>query len=374
LTAARAAAENRATLGDRGKPIRNAKGAAPLAAPAAPADASRQPTTIGGYALAIAKALDHYGVDSRRILQAAGIPLSIGNDPMVRLPVSTLTRLYQMCVGVTHDPYFGLTVARFIQVSQLHALGYALAASSTLLDFCKRLERYFRIASQTAAPSLSISGNEVTLRMQLLAAVSGETQDAFIGFVILLMRQLHKPAFNPLRVAFAHPCPREGSEPYEKLFRAPVTFGEPDVRLVFEKAEMEQPLAGACAELAQINDNVATQYLARLDKSDVIARVREKIIEFLPGGECSRDKVAEKLCMSPSKLHLKLTQRNTSFHAILDDTRKELACAYLQQAARSVTEVAFLLGFTDSSNFTRAFKRWTGRSPSDFREPEPAAQ
>lgn len=335
---------------------------------APPADESRQPTTIGGYAMAIARALDHYGVDSRRVLAAAGIPPVVSNDPMVRLPVGTLTRLYRLCVEVTNDPYFGLTVARFIHISNLHALGHALAASATLLDFLKRLERYFRIASQTATPGLTVGKEEVTLRMTLLTAVSAETQDAFMGFVVLSMRQLHKPTFNPLRVGFAHPPPREGGGPYEKLFRAPVEFDQRDPSATFSRAELEQPLAGACAELAQINDNVATQYLARLDKSDVIARVREKIIEFLPSGDCSRDRVAAALFMSPSTLQFKLTQRDTSFHDILDDTRKELACAYIQQSARSVTEAAFMLGFTDTSNFTRAFKRWTGASPSEFRQ------
>jgi AraC-like DNA-binding protein len=71
--------------------------------------------------------------------------------------------------------------------------------------------------------------------------------------------------------------------------------------------------------------------------------------------------------MSPATLYLKLAERGTSFQALLDNTRKDLACNYLHQATRSVTEVTFLLGFSDTSNFTRAFKRWTGSSPTNFR-------
>lgn len=301
------------------------------------------------------------------MLRAADVPVALSNDPMVRVPVDALTRLYRMCVEVTRDPYFGLTVARFIHISNLHALGHALAASETLLDFCRRIERYFRIASQTAVPGLTVDAQEVTLRMTLVAPISAETQDAFIGFVQLAMRQLHRGTFSATRVGFAHACPREGDGPYEKLFRAPVVFDQTEPWITFPRSELEQPLAGACAELAQINDNVATQYLARLDKSDVIARVREKVFEFLASGECSRDRVSAALCMSPSTLQLKLSQRDTSFHDILDDTRKQLACAYVRQSAHSITEVAFMLGFTDTSNFTRAFKRWTGVAPSEFR-------
>lgn len=93
----------------------------------------------------------------------------------------------------------------------------------------------------------------------------------------------------------------------------------------------------------------------------------QKIIEFLPTGDCNRDKVAKALFMSPTTLQLGLSQRGTNFQQLLDDTRKELASGYLRQAARSVIEITFLRGFTDTSNFTRAFKRWTGFSPTDFR-------
>lgn len=329
----------------------------------------QHPTIIAGYSLAIAKALDSYGIDSGRIFRAAGIPQAVSNDPLVRLPVETLTRLYRMCVDVTHDPYFGLTVGKFIHISNLHALGHALASSSNLMDFCRRLQRYFRLASQTAEATLTETNDEVSLRFELLVEASGETEDALMGFVLLAMRQLHKASFNPVRVEFHHAMPLEGSAPYEKLFRAPISFSSPDVAITFSKSELLQSLAGACPELAQFNDNIATDYLARLDKEDIVANVRQKIVELLPSGDCNREMVAQALLISPTNLYLKLSQKNTNFQDILDDTRKELACSYMRQSSRAITEIAFTLGFTDTSNFTRAFKRWTGMSPTDFRLP-----
>ena len=326
-----------------------------------------EPTTIGGYALAIAKALDYSGVDSSRILKASGIPLAMTNDPMSRLPVAALTRLYRACVEVTHNPYFGLTVARFIHISILHALGYALAAIANLLEFCRRLERYFKLASQTCEIELVESGDKVFLHAKLLVDVSAETEDAFMGFIVLAMRQLYKAEFNPLSVALHHPMPLEGGAPYETLFRAPVQFAQPVPMLVLPRADLEHPLAGACAELAQLNDNLATRYMARLDKSDVVTTVRRKIIEYLPNGDCTREKVAAAMCISPTTLQFKLAQRDTSFNELLDNTRKELAYGYVRQSALSITEITFLLGFSDTSNFTRAFKRWEGVSPTHFR-------
>jgi len=329
--------------------------------------ASAEPTTIGGYVLAIAKALEYSGVDSSRILQAVGISQALTNDPMSRLPVATLTRLYRACVEVTCNPCFGLTVARFIHVSNLHALGYALAASTTLMEFCRRLERYFRLASQTGDIVIAVQGDEVSLQVRLQADISAESEDAFIGFVVLAMRQLYKADFKPLHVAFRHAAPPSGIRPYEVLFRSELSFSQEMPRLIFPRADLEQPLAGACSDLAQLNDNIATTYIARLDKNDVVTAVRQKIIEFLPSGGCSREEVAGVMCMSPTTLQAKLAQRNTNFHDLLDSIRKELALSYVKQLSLSITEITYLLGFSDTSNFTRAFKRWEGVSPSQFR-------
>lgn len=334
-----------------------------------PLAAAQEATTIGGYCTAIAKTLDASGVDSERIFRAVGVQLHMVNGPMVRLPVATLTRLYRACVEATNNPYFGLSVARHIHISNLHALGYALAASSTLIDFCRRLERYFRLVSQAATLRVIEDGDRIVVRgTDFKTEVSGETEDAFIGFLVLTMRMLYKPGFNPLSVELHRPMPREGDEPYRAFMRAPLSFSNQATTLVFDRHELMQPLGGACPELAQVNDNIANQYLARLDKNDVVTGVTQKIIELLPSGDCSREKVAEALCMSPATLQVRLAKRGTSFLQLMDDTRRELARNYMQQQARSVTEITFQLGFTSTSNFARAFKRWTGKSPTQFRE------
>lgn len=328
---------------------------------------AQQASVIGGYALAIAKALDYSGVDSARILQSVGIPPGMTNDPMSRLPVATLTRLYQACVAVTNNPYFGLTVARFLHISNLHALGYALAASANLMEFCLRLQRYFRLASQSSDVEIVESDQELAVYMRLLVEVSPETEDAFLGFLVLTIRQLYKPTFNPLRVDFCHPMPRDGVGPYEALFRSPVRCGQPSPALVLPKQILQIPLVGACAELAQLHDNIATGYITRLDKDDVVAAVRQKIIEYLPNGDCSRDKVAAAMCVSPTTLQNKLSRRDTNFNDLLDAIPKELAVSYVRQPSLTITEITFLLGFGDTTNFTRAFKRWQGVSPTEFR-------
>ena len=328
-------------------------------------------TAIGSYGMAISRALQASGVDSARVFRAVGVPMDTSNEPMTRLPTATLTRLYQACVEVTNNPYFGLVVARHMHISNMHALGYALAASATLMDYCRRLERFFRLVSQVATVTVSEQDNEVHLRFAYLTEISGETEDAFFAFTVTSMRLLYRPSFAPVRVELHRPMPGEGAGPYDEVFRAPTLFGQADGLLVFDRNDLTQNLAGSCPELAQVHDSLAINYLAKLDKNDVITGVTQKIIALLPEGECNRDKVASALCMSPTTLQLKLSQRGTNFQKLLDDTRRDLASSYVRQGTRSVTEITFLLGFTDTSNFTRAFKRWTGMSPTEFKASSP---
>ena len=116
---------------------------------------------MAGPVTAIAKALEYKGMDSGNVFRAAGIRQAIRNDPTDRLSVSATAALFRHCVEATRDPYFGLTVAKFIRVSNIHALGYPLLASKTLLDFCLRLERYFALVTQSAKLHVERGAHEI---------------------------------------------------------------------------------------------------------------------------------------------------------------------------------------------------------------------
>lgn len=324
-------------------------------------------SVIAGYGIAIARALEYSGVDSRRVFHAAGVDAALSNDPLQRLPVSSVTRLYKAAVEVTGDPYFGLTVAKFIHASNLHALGYGLLASASLADFCLRLQRYMHLVSRSSSVERQQTGFELRLRHRPAVAVCAETEDAWLASLIRIVRLVYKPDFHPLRVEFIHARPGIDDDRYVTYFGAPVSFGNTESTLVFSSGDLDVPWQGSCPELAQFNDNLAATYLAKLDRSDTVACVRAKIVEMLPSGDCSKTRVAAALCMSPANLQLKLKQQDTNFHQLMDEIRKDFACAYLRQPSLSITEITYMLGFTDISNFTRAFKRWTGSAPTAFR-------
>jgi len=120
--------------------------------------------------------------------------------------------------------------------------------------------------------------------------------------------------------------------------------------------------------LALINDRVVMDYLARLEKSDLVTRVRTHIVKLLASENCCKEMVAARLNMSPRNLQHKLDLLGTCYQDILDQTRQDLAIQYMANQHTSISEITYLLGFSDTSNFARAFKRWTGMAPRDFRD------
>jgi len=324
---------------------------------------------IAAYGHAIASALEQRGIEPNKIFESAGVVLTTTADPMQRLGNLEISRLFKLAVEASDDPTFGLFVADCLHPGNLHALGYALMSSSTLRDYCNRLVSYYRLASTNAAIRVEETDSDILLITEVNASdVCVETQDAFVALLVRLMRFIYKPTFNPSSLQLIRPAPESGPQPYEEYFSCEITFGCPQLVIAIDRAVVDEPLFGASKELAQMHDQTVMHYLNKLEKGDVVNRVRTAIVEGLSSGVITKKWVADKLHMSPRNLQIKLADRELSFQQILDDTRNSLALGYIEQSSVAITEIAYLLGFSDVSNFTRAFKRWTGKSPREYRQ------
>ena len=333
-----------------------------------PVENPDQQTSMASYGQAFVVLLEARGLDPLAVFQAAGVPLQVSNDPLKRFSAAQVTGLFQAAVAATGDPYIGLAVSKILQPSNLHALGFALLSSATLRDFSQRVARYFRLASQYASYRCFEEGDRLILEAEIVATEHCfETQDVWAALMVRYMRVLYQSDFDPLSVELIRPCPAPGAQPYLDYFRCPVTFDCPRMRIAIELSVVDRPLPGANAELALQNDEVVMRYLAQLDKQDIVNRVRSLVIASLASGEVSKQRVADQMHMSARNLQLKLAARDTSFQDILDSARQTLARSYMEQSGLAITEVSYLVGFSDLSNFTRAFKRWTGQTPSEFR-------
>ena len=328
-----------------------------------------RPSTIAAYAFAIATALEQSDIDPTEVFERCGVTIPQVTDPMHRLSNVQVSTLFAAAVERTGDPAFGLVVGEALHPGNLHALGYALMSSTTLRDFCERLKNYYRIASQNAIIRTEEQGAEFLLVTAAPAPdLCWETSDAYCTLMVRFIRFIYSMAFNPNRVDMMRPHPGECSSRFDEYFRCPINYGSDELRISMDAAIVDQPLPGASKELAQMHDQTVMQYLKHMDKSDIVTRVRTIVVEELASHALTKQHVADRMCMSARSLQMKLAARDTSFQDILDSTRQSLAIAYMEKSSTSITEAAYLLGFSDVSNFTRAFKRWTGKSPREFRQ------
>ncbi|MDM8537890.1 AraC family transcriptional regulator ligand-binding domain-containing protein, partial [Desulfobacterales bacterium HSG17] len=182
------------------------------------------------------------------------------------------------------------------------------------------------------------------------------------------MRRYAHESIIPSRVEFKHPEPEYTAE-YQRIFQAPVLFEQAENRLIYPVHFLALDMDKSSTHLYSVFLQYAESLLSRMVLSRPhTKRARQFIVKHLADGDVAIEKVAHALHMSRQTLYRKLKKENTSFKALLEETRKNMAKAYLEQNEYSITDVAFLLGFSETSAFNRAFKRWHGKNPSDFRK------
>ena len=326
-------------------------------------------TTLGSVAGLIVATLRARDCDPVPLLAAAGIDLQKIADPNVRFPMPRMQKFWKLAVEATGDPCLGLAVARQFQPAVLHGLGLAWLVSDTLLDALGRLARFARLINsalhfqlEEESDAMRVIVFPVTLPPDFEFAALDLGMAAFLRMCQITAGHPVLPRYITLWRP-APPCPDQ----FEQIFGPSIEYGAPVNQLCFERNELTRHLASANPELARINDQVVVDYLARFERNSIAMQVRSKIIHQLPDGIPSQEAIADTLHVSLRSLQRRLKEEDTSFRDLLEETRQELARQYLRDGRRSIGEITYLLGFTEPSNFTRAFKRWTGKSPAQYR-------
>jgi AraC-like DNA-binding protein len=261
-----------------------------------------------------------------------------------------------------------LQAAQCWHPSNLGTLGYAWLSSSTLHTGLKRVVRYWRIVIADVAVRLEETPDGVEFvhtPPALDSTPDGIRGDIVMAIIYDMCRTNFGHAFSPRRVAFRHPAPADAS-PYETLFGCPVAFGADanrTHRLCRSRASPSDREPGPCRS----HDRILVEQLARLDKGNVVARFRASLLERMTSGEFLEDDIARDLEMSRRSLQRRLAEADASYQSLVDDTRRDMALRYIQDPAKSANDITFLLGYSQQSVFTRAFRRWTGMSPSEYR-------
>jgi AraC-like DNA-binding protein len=318
--------------------------------------------------------VEMYGIDARALLREAGVDPAALRDPSARIPSTFWDTAGAKAVALIPDPAFALRAARCWHPSNLGALGHAWLASSTLRTGLERLQRYSRVLGEKA--ELKITNTREGLRFvydhrrrdPVLRAIGS---DFVMSLVVDMCRMNYGASLRPVEVRLSRAKPGD-IEPYRHFYGCPIHFETNEDSFLLSARVADEPLHTANRQLAGILDSILTAQLAALDKDNIPARCKSSVLEQLTSGEVSENDMARQLHMSRRTLQRKLAESNTTYQKLVDDTRRDLALRYIEDAGKSITDVTFLLGFSGQSAFTRAFKRWTGMSPTTYREQKQA--
>ncbi len=314
------------------------------------------------------RALEARGVDPAPIFRAAGIDPATLKVPGTRVPVRTSQRLLRLTEQAVGDPSLGIDVAKQMHGTALHAVGYAWLSSATLGEACRRLTRYMRVLTELWTMRIDEGPGGVRIGFLFRGAQPPAVwvHDWLAAGFVRLCRITYGEAFAPIEVTVVRSAP-DRRAPFDEWFRCPIVWSAERASVLCRPEDLVQPLPTANPDVALANERVALEYLERLDRTDIVAQVRRRILELLPSGPPTQAEIARGVALSPRTLHRRLADAGTSFAELLDATRRELAAGYLRRTDYSIAEVAYLVGFAEVSSFNRAFRRWTGKSPSEVR-------
>ena len=310
-----------------------------------------------------------YGLDAQALFSEQGITLDQIRDPNARIPSRTWDALARRSAGSIADPAFGLRAAHCWHPSNLGALGYAWLSSSTLRTGLGRLTRYWRLLGEKAAAHLEDTHAGLKTVFESGRAdpvLSAVTADFTMSLLVSMCRMNHGDALRPVEVALKRTKP-DGWQVYRSHYGCPVRFATGEDSFTLARGDADRPLPTSNRQIAATLDTMLTQQLAQLDRSNVVARCRASLLEQLSSGELSEEEMAQQLHMSRRTLQRKLAGAETTYQELVDTTRHDLALRYIEDPHRSITDITFMLGFSQQSAFTRAFRRWTGTAPSEYR-------
>ena len=336
-----------------------------------------EPTSLASLTGLLATSLrEEYGIDPAPIFAEAGIALTSSDSPRLRHPVDKMRRLWELSKEASGDEAIGLKTGQYAKPGNFYAFGFSWLASASLLDAMQRLTRYSQLVSTVLAKiSITESTDSFVLSARFTEGANAppkEGIDCGMTALLALCDTVADREIRPVRVELT--CPADvHPDAYREALRAPIRFNADIGAFHFDKDVLTEPLPRSSPDVAMAIDKIAEEYVETLDPQKVASQVRRLLIALLPSGNVSHDLVSSRLNRSKSTLQRQLKDEGLTYRDVLESTQRSLAENYLREKKQSHAHIAFLLGFSDQSNFSRAFKRWTSQTPKQYQNsPKPA--
>ena len=322
-------------------------------------------------ATGLADAIAAAGCEPDDVLRSVGLSRSALSDPSGFIACSDFTRVLEAAAQATSDDCFGLHFGEHYQPKAAGPLAYVVLNSPTFAAALENVGRYQRVHNEALRVSLAIENRWTYLRLQLVdPAIDIPRQHNEYGMTLAVgtIRLMAGSQWAPSEVQFSHPAPRDTAE-HTRVFRAPVSFGCGANALVMEREFVDRPVAAADPRLYPILRRYLDRVLEEMPREDglLLAAVRRAIGESMRDGGPTLAQVARKTALSRRTLQRRLKDYGIDFKRLVDDTRRRFSLSYLRDPEHTLNEIGYLLGYSEVSAFNRAFKRWTGLTPSDYR-------
>jgi AraC-like DNA-binding protein len=350
------------------RPLPQREGGAPPSAPGRRAE----PESISG--LVIRRVLGEYvtalGHDWPALLRAARLNSLDIADVDARLSLDDERRLWREAERVTRDPEIGLHAGAKVRPAALDALGYVMRSAPTLRDALAAAVRFHRFVISGAEVNLECNGGQCAFSLELLPPLVAESRhpvECAFAALVRLGREATQSDWSPRAVSFQHPRPI-ASPDAASFFRARIEYGSRRSMLCIREKDLDLPIQTRDGDLCAILERHLGDVLARLpEEAPFLARLRRDFATALGRESVGLRATARRLGMGPRTLQRRLREHDVSFRDVLDGVRRELGCAYVRQGRFDCAEIGSLLGFARPSAFHRAFRRWTGGTPNEYR-------
>jgi AraC-like DNA-binding protein len=317
----------------------------------------------------ILAACEQAGCESDKILAAANLRRESLSDPERGLPLPKVEAVWQAGFRFTGDPLLAFHAAENVQYGSFGALDFICAAASTVYDAIRRLCWYFPLINNSVILAAEAKEHGCALYLgSHLGTLLPHTVDFTFSSILLHTRQSWGIDWAPQIIECPYPRPGSLAE-HLRIFRCSLLFNAPIAKMVIPRSLWDTPIPTANPELLNVLERQAAVMLSmNPPPGDIEAKIRSLIGTKIHEGGPYIEKVAREMGFSPRNLQRKLRAMDKSFAGILDDVRAQAAKYYLRDSVVPVGEIATILGFEEASSFTRAFKRWLGMTPLQYRK------
>ncbi len=321
----------------------------------------------------LAELLQEEGCTPQQLLKDSGLDSAQLHAPATRVSSRQLLTVYGNALRLSRDPGLAIKAGKRIRITHFGMYGYALLTCATPRDAIDFAIKYRSMAATLLGLRFEETAHEAFWEFSDVLSL-GARSDLFrfvLEFQLGTQLSVHGDIFGrpvtptEIRVTYA---PVSHARAYEELLGCPVRFGQERNELRFSSELLKQSLAFANPATAAVVRQTCDQLLTEMKAASSLAGKVFGILMAQPGRFPDLETIASRLHMTSRTLRRKLQAQETSYQAILNNVRKQLAMDYLRETRMSNEDIAASLGFSDAPNFRQAFKKWVGMTPSAFRE------